>query len=35
MGAGDIWKVGEEIVRRLEAGNWKLDAGNRKLEIGK
>jgi UDP-N-acetylmuramate--alanine ligase len=32
MGAGDIWKVGEEIVRRLETGNRKLDPGEGNLE---
>jgi UDP-N-acetylmuramate--alanine ligase len=26
MGAGDVWKVGEEIVSRLESGDW-LQAG--------
>ncbi len=30
LGAGDIWKIGEEIVRKLEMGNWKLETGNRK-----
>jgi len=30
LGAGDIWKIGEEIVRRLEAGDWKSETGNRK-----
>ena len=33
LGAGDIWKIGEEIVRRLEAGNWKSETGNRKREL--
>ncbi len=27
MGAGDIWKIGEEIARKLETGNRKLEAG--------
>jgi UDP-N-acetylmuramate--alanine ligase len=27
MGAGDIWKIGEQIVQILETGNWKLEAG--------
>ncbi len=35
MGAGDIWKIGEEIVKKLETGNWKLETGKRKLETGK
>jgi UDP-N-acetylmuramate--alanine ligase len=30
LGAGDIWKIGEEIVRKLELGNWNLETGNRK-----
>jgi UDP-N-acetylmuramate--alanine ligase len=30
LGAGDIWKIGEEIVRKLEAGNWTLDTGDRR-----
>ena len=33
LGAGDIWKIGEEIVRRLEAGDWKSETGNRKREL--
>jgi len=32
MGAGDIWKIGEEIVRRLETGSWKSETGNRDAE---
>jgi UDP-N-acetylmuramate--alanine ligase len=34
MGAGDIWKIGEEIVRKLETGNRKSETGSRKLETG-
>ena len=26
MGAGDIWKIGEEIVRRLDTGSRKTGA---------